>query len=183
MQYEIDYEKLKALITFGSMIAAIISAVYATRKVKEAKRQNEIAIHNERLKIFKAILELKGDVVRRGVDIIERDLFANYYEYVKLSEFYYSNAIHEQINDYFKTVWDMASYHNLYNEFEGKKEQREYGEKAYKLLGEGREKFDKLEIIMKEQLRLVKPNHSLKKYLGLAEIWRKKTVKKRPKPS
>ncbi len=169
MQYELDYVKLMAFITFVAMLASILSAAFAKLTVKEAKRQNEIAIHNERLKIFKAILELKGDVVRRGVDIIEGDLFANYYEYVQLSEFYYSNTIYEQVNDYFKTVWDMAVYHKLYNEFEGKKEQREYGEKAYKLLGESREKFGKLEIIMKEQLRLVKPNHPLKKHFNLAE--------------
>jgi hypothetical protein len=85
--------EINFLISFLAILISSLSALYARHAVKEAKHSNEIAIHNERLRIFKGILELRGDLLRRGVNIKEHDLFG-YYKYVQLSEFYYNNMIH-----------------------------------------------------------------------------------------
>lgn len=143
------------LISFLAILISGLSALYARHAVKEAMRSNEISIHNESLQIFKGILELRGELFRRGVNIKEHDLFG-YYEYVQLSEFYYNKTIHEKIKDYFDTAWEVVKQHDLWEAAESKKNREKLVAKTYEILKESRQKVEKLEAQMKEHLRLIK---------------------------
>jgi hypothetical protein len=107
------------LISFLAILISGLSALYARHAAKEAMRSNEIAIHNERLRIFKGILELRGELSRHGVNIKEHDLFG-YYENVQLSEFYYNETIHKKIKEYFDIAWEVVKQHDLWESAESK---------------------------------------------------------------
>ena len=143
------------LISFLAILISGLSALYARHAVKEAMRSNEIAIHNERLRIFKGILELRGELVRRGVNIKEHDLF-EYYEYVQLSEFYYNQTIHEKTKYYFDTALEVVKQHDLWEAAENKEDRNKRVAKTYEILKESRQKIEELEVLMKEHLRLIK---------------------------
>ncbi len=87
-------------ISAAALLISAFSAFYPRYSVQEAKRTNEITIHNEKLKIFKGILELRALLSRRGAKMKESDLFS-FYKVVQLSEFYYSESIHEDFKAYF----------------------------------------------------------------------------------
>ena len=58
-------------IALLSAFVAILSALYARHSVQEARRANEIGLHNEKLKVFKGILgRQKGRC--QGEEIRER---------------------------------------------------------------------------------------------------------------
>jgi hypothetical protein len=143
------------LISFLAILISGLSALYARHAVKEAMRSNEIAIHNERLRIFKGILELRGELSRHGVNIKEHDLFG-YYENVQLSEFYYNETIHKKIKEYFDTAWEVVKQHDLWEAAESKEDRDKLVAKTYEILKESRQQVEKLEAQMKEHLRLIK---------------------------
>jgi len=89
------------LIASVALVIAGLAALYARWTANAAEQANTIAIHNERLKIYKALLDFKALLSARGPRFPENDLW-NFYEPVQLSEFYFGEAIYSEM----KQVWD-----------------------------------------------------------------------------
>ncbi|MEQ8183157.1 hypothetical protein [Marinobacter salarius] len=71
-----------------ALAIALLSAVYVRHSVKAAEHANQIAIHHERLKIYKALVSLVSALSARGVAIGKDDVWA-FYEPATLSKFYF----------------------------------------------------------------------------------------------
>lgn len=143
------------VISLVAIFISILSALYARRAANEASKANEIALHNEKLKIFKGILELRGKVMAQGVDIKEHELFS-FYEYVQLSEFYYNHSIHEQVKDYFDCVQNIVILRSQWEVAESEEKRKHLVERTHRMRTQSQEKVSRLENSMKEHLRLVK---------------------------
>jgi len=142
-------------ISLFAIIISLLSASYSRCAVTEASKANEIALHNEKLKIFKGILELRGKVMAHGIEIKEHELFS-FYEYVQLSEFYYNPSIHEQVKDYFDCVQNIVKLRDLWEVAGSEEKRKQLVEETHRMRTQSQEKVCRLENSMKEHLRLVK---------------------------
>lgn len=142
-------------IALLSASVAIVSVLYARHSVRETQRANEIALHNEKLKVFKGILDLRAKLSANGVNIKEYELFS-FYEHVQLSEFYFNKQIYEKVQEYFDCAWEVVKLRGLWeiSEQDGKK--KEMVQKTHDMLRQSREKADALEVMLKEHLRINK---------------------------
>lgn len=77
-----------------ALCASAGSALYARWAGKAAQRANEIAIHNERLRIYTGFLEFRAVLTTRGPSFPD-DALWKFADLVLLSEFYFSKAAHE----------------------------------------------------------------------------------------
>lgn len=96
-------------IALLSFLVAVLAALYARWAATAARRQNEIAIHNEKLKIFKAFLDFRTKLTAYGTDVSERDLYLELFPQVQLSEFYYSGAVHIELKKFFDCLSEMIA--------------------------------------------------------------------------
>ncbi|MGO9613044.1 MAG: hypothetical protein ACLPX5_08415 [Dissulfurispiraceae bacterium] len=148
-------ERPADLIALLAVFAAFFSARYAMHSAREVRRSNEIALHNERLKILRGILDLRAKLSAHGVDIKEEDLF-RFYEYVQLSEFYFNKQIYEKVNDCYDCVYEMMDLRGLWAsaEREGREEKAEMVQRTRDMLSQGRKKINALEVTIKNYLRI-----------------------------
>jgi hypothetical protein len=92
--FDVIYEKLTTMAVqdFVSIIAAsiaILAALYARWSARAAERANEIAIHAERLRIFKTIRHFQDEIETGGLnfpDAAQVQLIQG----AELAEFYFS---------------------------------------------------------------------------------------------
>ena len=82
------------VIAVLALCASAGSALYARWAGKAAQRANEIAIHNERLRIYKGLLEFRSILTTRGPSFPDDEMW-KFADLVLLSEFYFSKAAHE----------------------------------------------------------------------------------------
>jgi hypothetical protein len=82
------------LLAVFALCASVASAAYARWAGRAAQRANEIAIHNERLRIYKGLLEFRAMLTTRGPSFPDDELW-KFGDLVLLSEFYFSKAAHE----------------------------------------------------------------------------------------
>lgn len=99
---------LSDLIALGSVVVAILAALYARWSALAAQRTNEIAIHNERLKVYRSVLDFGATVAARGPSILEEHVW-RFNEAVQLSEFYFDAKIHEALEGVFNDALDLLS--------------------------------------------------------------------------
>jgi hypothetical protein len=140
-------------IALLSAFVAILSALYARHSVQEARRANEIGLHNEKLKVFKGILDLRAKLSANGINIKEYELFS-FYEYVQLSEFYFNKRIYEKVKDYFDDAWEVVKLRGLWEAAEEGDKKKEIVQKTHDMLRQAREKAGTLETMLKEHLRI-----------------------------
>lgn len=105
------------LIALGSLFAALLAAVYAKSTVRTANKANEIAIHNERLKIYRGFVSFHSALNSQGVGINDKDLWA-VFEHVELSEFYYSAQLYEDFQRYFSLAREIRARKDLWSTIE-----------------------------------------------------------------
>jgi hypothetical protein len=142
-------------ISIASIFVALLSALYARHAVGEARKANEIALHNEKLRIYKGVLEIHGLPRSRGVTIKERDLF-RHYEYIPLSEFYFNPGIYEKLKQVFNGAWEIVKLHDLWEAAEDKESKASLVEKTHAQLHKTRNECTAIEEEMKNYLRLAK---------------------------
>lgn len=75
-------------IAFLSTVIAVLSTVYARRSANTAKDANRIAVHHERLKIYKALLAHVSALSAKGVAVGQDEIW-KLYEPATLSKFYF----------------------------------------------------------------------------------------------
>lgn len=79
-----------------ALVIALISAIYARRSAGSAHQANRIAIHQERLKIYKALLAHVSALSAQGV-ALRKDEAWQFYEPAILSKFYFKPAHSEKL--------------------------------------------------------------------------------------
>jgi hypothetical protein len=93
----VDPIALLALFVSGGAV------LYARWSAQATQRANEIAIHNERLTIYKGLQLFHMTLVTRGVGFPEEAIW-HFSDHANLSEFYYSQGEHDQL----KAIVDAA---------------------------------------------------------------------------
>jgi hypothetical protein len=139
-------------IAWISILVASLAALYAGRAAAAARRQNGIAIHNEKLKIFKSFLDFRSKISAYGTDVPERDMTLGLYPHVRLAEFYYTAGTSEELNKFYTCVSEMINFRELARQ----NGERDAMSKANEKLGICREAGGRVEEIMRTELRLIK---------------------------
>jgi len=140
------------LIALGSFLAALLAALYARWAATAARRQNEIAIHNEKLKIYKAFLDFRSKLTARGDDVPERDLYLELFPHVQLAQFYYTDAASAELNTFFGCLREMIDLKQL----AASTKDKETISKTQSQLQKCREAASRVDEVMKNELRLIK---------------------------
>ena len=89
------------VIAIGSAFVAGLAALYARWAAIAARRQNEIALHSERLRVYRGVVDYGCKLAGKGPSIQENDVWS-FDEWVQLSEFYFNRAIFERLDSVFK---------------------------------------------------------------------------------
>ncbi len=143
------------LISLGALIAAAVAVAYARATVTEAKRANDIALHSEKLKTYKGILSIQSLLRAHGPNFPEHDFWSKY-EYVELTEFYFSKALSDRVHEYFKLGREVRTSRDLWEDAHarGDAERKEAVVQAWALFNKCVELGDVLVEDMKKELRL-----------------------------
>ena len=115
-----------------ALCASVGSAVYARWSGKAAQQANEIAIHNERLRIYKGILSFRATLTTRGPGFADEVLW-EFSDLVLLSEFYFSDRVHKSMQ---KLLEDGNQIKARYEHWQDTKETRNNSEAAVKAMNE-----------------------------------------------
>jgi hypothetical protein len=138
-------------IAWISILVASLAALYARWAAAAARRQNEIAIHNEKLKILKSFLDFRSKLSAYGTDVLERDLTLELYRHVQLAEFYYTAATSAELNKFYMSVSEMIGLRELARETKD----RETLNKMNQQLVICRTSAKQVEDVMRTELRLI----------------------------
>ncbi len=103
------------LISLGALFISCLAVVYAKATVRAANKANEIALHSEKLKTYKGILGIQSLLRAKGVHFPEYDFWSKY-EYVELTEFYFSKALSAKVHEYFNLGRDVSVSRGLWEE-------------------------------------------------------------------
>jgi len=85
-------QNTSTLIAIGAALVSGLAALYARWQANAAGRANEIAIHENRLKIFKGIARFRGQVAAHGPSLKEDEVWL-FSEVAELSEFYFPSNV------------------------------------------------------------------------------------------
>jgi hypothetical protein len=89
---------LSDLIASLAAFVAILSALYSRWSAKAAQRANEIAIHNERLRIYRGLLDFRAVLTTKGAGFPDEALW-QFVDIALLSEFYFSDEAYKEFAD------------------------------------------------------------------------------------
>lgn len=142
------------LISLCLLFAAILAAVYARLSASQARRANEISLHNERLKIFRGLLDFRAEITAHG-DQFEHAKLADLYNHLQLTEFYYDRKLYEAFKGFFDLAWEIDVLRHKQKTIGKPKEEAELVQRIQALFEslEGNEK--ELEEEFRKRLRLV----------------------------
>ena len=172
------------LLTAGGVFVALLAAVYSARSaaashrqavaaevalqetkiqsatakeaVTEARSQNRIAIHNQRLLSYKALVEFRGQLSAQGVHYKEQHLLA-LWEHVQLSEFYFSASIAAELNAIVDLAFEVQTARSRWKDNEeliGEKRKKLVNQ-SYELLQRVNERINAVDPLMRQELKLV----------------------------
>jgi len=89
--------------TIVSVLAALVaglSALYARWQAQAAKRANEIALHDSRLRVYNGLVRFRAHISARGTRLNEDEVW-RFAEIAELSEFYFSEGIASRLSKVF----------------------------------------------------------------------------------
>lgn len=141
-------------IAAASFLTAILAALYARWSANAARHQNEIALHGERLRVYRGVVAYVGKISGQGPSIKENDVWA-FDEWVQLSEFYYNKTIFEQLDAVFKKSLELLGVNDVWTtEGMGSEEKKELNAKRHSLYTELRDECLVIRENMKGLLRI-----------------------------
>lgn len=135
--------------------ALAVAVAYSKATVAEAKRANDIALHSEKLATYKGILSIQTLLRAHGPHFPEYDFWSKY-EYVELTEFYFSKALGARVHEYFKLGREARASRDLWDDAHarGDDARKEAVAKTWALFNKCVELGDVLVEDMKKELRL-----------------------------
>ena len=142
-------------ISLTALFVSVVSVLFARFAASQAGRANDIALHSEKLKIFKGFLEFRREIAGMGSSFDESTL-CRLYEHIQLSEFYFGQKFYDQL----KQLWDCA--YNVvgerqqveYKAYESEEERKQLMIKVGDLFRQCKEKAAEVEEEFKKRLRL-----------------------------
>jgi len=96
------------IIAIGSAFVAGLAALYARWAALAARRQNEIALHSERLRVYRGVVAYGCKFAAQGPTLKKNDVWS-FDEWVQLSEFYFNKDIFEKLDCVFKESLRLIS--------------------------------------------------------------------------
>lgn len=145
-------------VAIVALLVSALSAWYARWAVTESKKANEIAIHSEKLAIFKGFMNLKSGLSAHGGDFDEDDLFG-FYRSANIAEFYFDKSISKSIQELLDIADEFIRYRRKWRRMDKEPvipdNHDEVVNKAYDLLEQLRLKVSEIEIEMRKDLRVV----------------------------
>lgn len=87
----------------------------AKEAVSEARSQNRIAMHNERLRIYKAMLAFQSELSAHGLQYKEQELWV-LWEHLRIAEFYFSTTIATELNDIVEIALKLQTSRSLWTD-------------------------------------------------------------------
>ncbi len=139
-------------IALGSFGGALLAALYARWSATAAQRANEIALHNERLKIFRGFLDCRAEITAHGDDF-SKTMVHNLYSHVQLTEFYFDTTLYQEFRALFDIVFEIDGLRSQARHASVDKAD-EIVQQILKLLSTWHEKADRLEESFRKRLRL-----------------------------
>jgi hypothetical protein len=106
-----------------SALVAGLSALYARWQAQTAKRANEIALHENRLSIYKGLVRFRTHISALGTSIKEEEVW-KFGEVAELGEFYFPSELGKRLEAIFEGALKLLSTHEQWQEtqqFEGEK--------------------------------------------------------------
>lgn len=102
------------IIALGSAFVAGLAALYARWAAIATRRQNEIALHSERLRVYRGVVDYGCKLAGQGPLIKENDVWS-FDEWVQLSEFYFNKSIFERLDSVFKESMQLLGLNDEWN--------------------------------------------------------------------
>ena len=170
-------------------MAALLAAVYAARSARHAQRQanaaetavaeaasqtavardalsearsqNRIAVHNERLQIYKALIKFRRELTAKGVHFKDDHIWA-FWEHVQIAEFYFPQDIATELEAIVRTALSLQSSRSEWSEdaSPSPEKKRELVKKTYGLLDELRKRAEDLDPLIRKELQLIQENRA-----------------------
>ena len=104
------------VLSLASLCVAGMAALFAGWAATAARHQNRIAIHHEKLRIYKAFVDFRSKLKAYGDSVPESDLTLVLFPHVQLVEFYYSAAASTALNEFYGCVSKMVAFRELAKE-------------------------------------------------------------------
>lgn len=159
------------LIAFGAAFVAALSALYSRWSAKAAERANDIAVHNERLRIYKGVLRFRAVLITRGTGFPDESLW-ELADLVVLAEFYFSRQAYEGLQKLLNDGGQIKARHDHWRStVDGGGNGREGARALHELFRETRAHCDTVLEMLKPDLRLSRSR----------ELWLTKLSKRRTK--
>lgn len=103
------------MVAIGAAFVAALSALYARWQAIAAGRANEIALHENRLTVYKGLARFRAHISARGTSIKEEEVW-RFSEIVELSEFYFPSTLYPRLNKVFEDALKLLSLNDEWEE-------------------------------------------------------------------
>ena len=146
---------MSELVSIVAALLAVLAALYARWQAKASERQNEIALHNERLRLYHATLHFGATLAGKGPDIADGDAW-KFKESAELTEFYFNDTIYQRLNTVFNDALKLLSKNAQWEEAKraGDPEAKTLNGERYKLAQAIRDECFSAADAMKSKLRV-----------------------------
>ena len=97
-----------SLLALLSFLGAVLAALYARWTWYEAHKANDLAVHSNRVEIYRALNDLRYAVQSKGVGVKTSDVVP-FFRPSKEARFYFSNQeTSKKLTEYFDTCFALA---------------------------------------------------------------------------
>jgi hypothetical protein len=142
------------IVSIVSVFIAGLAALYARWAALAASRQNEIALHSERLRVYRGVVDYGCKLAGRGPAIKQTDVWT-FNESVQLSEFYFNRAIFERLDSVFEESMQLLGLNDEWSSADhGRDAKRELNSQRHALHGKLRHECFAIQDEMKGFLRV-----------------------------
>lgn len=143
-------------IAIMSLLVAGLSALYARHSVTEVRKENDIALHEDRARIYRGVVEFGHKLVVKGEHITEDDL-CSFDASVQLSEFYYEKDIYKQLDSIYVASTQLITKHEEWVRSDDSCKKLAIKEEIKELLGTLRSSYQEANSELRDVLRVAKP--------------------------
>lgn len=99
---------ISELLNFLMFLGTILACLYARRSWKEVLRANIIAVHSNRMDVYKGLRELRYTIQSKSLGVEIRDI-APFFQLFDEARFYFSNTItSHKLREYFEICFSLA---------------------------------------------------------------------------
>jgi hypothetical protein len=136
-------------------VTAVFAAFYAWRQAQAAQRQNEISLHQDRLKLYRETVHFGAMLAGKGPRIAEADVW-KFRETAELAEFFFPGDAQERLNNAFDNSLKLLATNDEWQEAKAVPgaNAKELNAQRYKLAQSIRDECFSVAESMKGKLRL-----------------------------